>query len=201
MFKNYCININMSVHNIILDLDQTLISAEPTDEFDVKKYEKKSKDFEFIDMDGYYIVYERPGLQQFLTYLFNNFNVSIWTAASKDYALFVIKNIILKDHPERKLDWILFSYHCDFSKREKSGSKDLQLLWDNFKLVGYNKTNTVIIDDYDEVQKTQPNNCINSPLFEFKKNGSEDDKFLHELQIKLDKLKAGETTIAKINEK
>ena len=79
--------------NIILDLDQTLISAEVSEEHNFKKYEMKSKLFDYKDMDGYYIVYERPGLQKFLDYLFENFNVSIWTAASKDYALFIIEKI------------------------------------------------------------------------------------------------------------
>ena len=40
--------------------------------------------------DGHYKVFERPGLQEFLDYLFANFNVSVWTAASKSYALFII---------------------------------------------------------------------------------------------------------------
>jgi TFIIF-interacting CTD phosphatase-like protein len=185
----------MSKTNICLDLDQTLISAEPSEEYNFSKNKEKSKKFLYHDMDGYYIVFERPGLQQFLNYLFENFNVSIWTAASKDYALFIIDKIILNNNPNRKLDYIFFSYHCDLSKNMKKGSKDLSMLWDVYKIEGYTKDNTVILDDYDEVHKTQPGNCIVANAFEFTNDKSEQDKFLEQLIPYLrelnDKVKAG----------
>ena len=83
----------MTTH-VILDLDQTIISAETPKEIDLTGQDKiKAKKFTFHDMDNYYIVFERPGLQKFLDFLFANFSVSVWTAASKDYAAFIIKNI------------------------------------------------------------------------------------------------------------
>lgn len=190
----------------VLDLDQTLISAEPTEEYDFSKNKNKAKKFVFHDMDGYYVVFERPGVQKFLTYLFDNFNVSIWTAASKDYALYVIDKVVLAGNKNRKIDFIFFSYHCDISQSMKKGTKDLSLLWDNFKLIGYSKENTVILDDYDEVHNTQPKNCIIAMPFEFKKDNSEGDDFLEKLlpQVRYlnDKIKAGESisrTVEEIN--
>jgi TFIIF-interacting CTD phosphatase-like protein len=174
-------------HNVILDLDQTLISAESSVEFDLKKNKEKAAKFTYKDMDGYYTVFERPGLQKFLDFLFNNFNVSIWTAASKDYALFIVDNIILNS--DRKLDWIFFSYHCDISKRLKSGTKDLRIIWEDYEIPGYSKDNTVIIDDYDEVYKTQPSNCIIALPFEFTDKDSHKDKFLDGLEKELTKMK------------
>ena len=56
--------------NVLLDLDQTVISAEGDDEYDHDKSKDKAKKFKFHDMDGYYIVFERPGLQPFLDWLF-----------------------------------------------------------------------------------------------------------------------------------
>lgn len=179
----------MSKPNILLDLDQTLISAEPDEEYDFKKYKHKAKLFEYKDMDGYYIVFERPGLQKFLDYIFRNFNVSVWTAASKDYALFIIEKMIINGRKDRKLDWIFFSYHCDISKKLKKGTKDLSMLWDIYKIPGYTEKNTVILDDYDEVYKTQPDNCIIAQPFEFTNEGSEYDKFLEELIPKLKKMR------------
>jgi len=173
----------------VLDLDQTLISAEPTEEYDFSKNKNKAKKFVFHDMDGYYVVFERPGLQPFLTYLFENFNVSIWTAASKDYALFIIDKIILAGNKNRKIDYIFFSYHCDISESIKKGTKDLSLLWDTFKIKGYSKENTVILDDYNEVQNTQPNNCIIALPFKFDEDGSETDKFLENLKPHISSLK------------
>ena len=176
--------------NIVLDLDQTLISAEASEELDVEKYKEKSKLFRSDDMDGYYIVYSRPYLQEFLDYIFKNFNVTVWTAASKDYALFIIEKIVLNNITNRKLDFIFFSYHCDWSKNKKKYSKELCMLWDIHNLPGYNAQNTVIIDDFkSDVHKCQPNNCIIAPPFEFTEDGSENDTFLRDIIPQLDLMK------------
>jgi len=109
----------MNKPNVFLDLDQTLISAESISadnkEFDFKIDGNKAKKFRYKIMDSCYIVFERPGLQKFLDFLFANFNVSIWTAASKDYALYVIENIIINKKKSRHINWTFFSYHCDIS--------------------------------------------------------------------------------------
>lgn len=176
--------------NILLDLDQTIISAEASEELDMSKFSDKHVKFRFDDMDGYYMVYSRPHLQEFLDYAFKNFNVTIWTAASKDYALFIIEKIVLNKRPERKLDFIFFSYHCDLSKKSKKYSKELCMIWDVHKISGYSKNNTVIIDDYkSDVHKCQPNNCIIAPPFEFTKEGSEHDTFLKDIIPKLNEMK------------
>jgi TFIIF-interacting CTD phosphatase-like protein len=174
---------------LILDLDQTVISAEASEEFNFEKYKDKSKLFRSDDMDGYYEIYSRPYLQEFLDYAFKNFNVTIWTAASKDYALFIIEKIIINQKPDRKLDYIFFSYHCDISRKKLKYSKELSTIWDIHKLPGYSSKNTVIIDDYkSDVHKCQPNNCIIAPPFEFTKKGSENDTFLKDIIIHLDKM-------------
>jgi hypothetical protein len=175
--------------NIFLDLDQTVISAEELEDFNPKKHKNKMKKFKYYYMDNYYVIFERPNLQLFLDYLFTNFNVSIWTAAGKDYALFIIKNIILANKKNRKLDYIFFSYHCDISKEYTNNTKDLTMLWKTYKFDKFNKHNTVILDDYDEVYNTQPNNCIIAKPFEFLNENSEKDMFLIDLIPELEKLK------------
>ena len=163
--------------NVILDLDQTLIDAKSTKEYKAdKKIEKK---FEYTNMDDVFIVFHRPHLQEFLTFLFDNFNVSIWTAASKDYALFIIDKIILKNIAKRKIDYIFFLYHGDISIKLTNNSKNLNLLYNQFKLDNYNKDNTIIIDDYDEVCDTQPENCIQ--VKEFYIESGKDDTQLKDL--------------------
>ena len=180
--------------SIILDLDQTLISAESSEEINFEKYKDKESKFRYDDMydrgELIYRVYSRPHLQEFLDYLFKNFNVTIWTAASKDYALFIINKIVLNNQAERKLDFIFFSYHCDLSKKKKKHSKELSMLWDVHNIEGYSSKNTIILDDYKaDVHKCQPNNCIIAPAFEFTKEQSEKDTFLIELMPELDKMK------------
>ena len=184
--------------NILLDIDQTLIDAVPLvldeedDEefFDFRKYKEKARRFDFENMDDYYVIFERPHLQKFLDYIFENFNVSIWTAASKDYALFIIEHIIIGKNANRKLDYTFFSYHCSLSSKLKKGTKDLSMLWDIYKDKKYTPYNTFILDDYDEVYKTQPQNCIEAPEFHFTKKGSEKDSFLLDLIPKLKKNKS-----------
>ena len=175
----------MSRPHFLLDLDQTLISAEPTEEYDFSKNKSKAKKFVFHDMDGYYVVFERPGLQKFLTYLFDNFDVSVWTAASKDYALFIIDKIIIAGNKNRHLNYVFYSYHCDLSNRDKKSSKNLEMLWDIYNFKNFSKDNTVILDDYDEVYNSQPKNCIIAKPFEFKDKNSPKDDFLDNLTIQI----------------
>jgi len=207
VFKQFLKTSNKSemTANFLLDLDQTLISSEKIQDFDTKKYKNKVGKFRKQDMDGYYYVFERPGLQEFLTYLFDNFNVSVCTAASKDYALFIIDKIILAKNTNRKLDYILFSYHCRLSNKIKKTSKNLTMLWDIYKLKGYNKDNTVILDDYrDEVYDPQKKNCIVAKEFNFTDDGSENDDFLPKLTDKLrglvEAVKAGKSVQPMVEE-
>lgn len=169
--------------NVILDLDETLlhsISSEEMKELSDDQVES-IYNFENHNMDDYYTVVERPGLQKFLDYLFENYNVSIWTAASKDYALFVVDKIILQKN-DRKLDWIMFSYHCDISKKEKKGSKDLEMLWDVYEMEGYSKSNTIIIDDHPNVYELQKDNCIYISPFDIDEKTFSKDKVLSKIQ-------------------
>lgn len=175
--------------NIVLDLDQTLISSELKNEVDMFPDREKISKFTKSNMDDYYIVFERPHLQVFLDFLFSNFDVSVWTAASKGYALFVIQNHILKNHPERKLDNIFFDYHCKLSRKMRRNSKSLTMLWKHLELQGYDKSNTYILDDYDSVYKHQPDNTIIAKDFEFFEKNSENDVFLLHLIDELKSLK------------
>ena len=176
----------MEIYNVILDLDSTIIYGEEFKKVnldDIKNIKQKYNNVHTMDT-SYYII-ERPDLQDFLTFLFKNFNVSVWTAASKNYALFIIKEVILKY--DRKLDWFFHSDHCDISSdiSQSKEQKDLNILWEKFKITNYNKDNTLIIDDNELVFKTQTNNCIKVlPPFELK-NKSYDDKFLEKLQKEL----------------
>lgn len=198
--------------NIFLDLDQSIISGEilkeddddyddddeEEDLYDIESNKTKAINFDFQNMENYYVIFERPGLQKFLDYLFKNFNVSVWTAASKGYALFIIEKIVLAGRPERKLDYVFFSYHCKISSKLGKGTKDLSILWDIYKLPGYNAKNTYILDDYDEVYHTQPDNTIIAKPFHFTAHNSENDDFLNNLIIKIKrlrkKLEEGETS-------
>jgi hypothetical protein len=63
------------------------------------------------------------------------------------------------------------------------------MLWDSFKLQGYNSQNTLIIDDNMEVKKIQTCNCYMIPPFEFQEEESEKDEELLHLISKLKEIK------------
>ena len=96
--------------NVLLDLDQTLIFSIPTDKIEESDSDKL-KTLKNHNMDNEYIVFERPYLQEFLDFLFKNFKVSIWTAANKEYALFIMDNIIIGKNKDRKIEYLFFKYH------------------------------------------------------------------------------------------
>ena len=168
--------------NILLDLDNTLISSiKLEDEKLLKKNSRSYNDakerLHWKRMGDDYIVFERPGLQEFLTYLFLNFNVSIWTAATKSYALFIIDEFILKHHPERKLNFILFSHHCRKSMEIKNTQKSLEMIPNQFGLNVY-AANTFIIDDNPEVYEAQKDKCIPIKAFDVSANGDDTNSYI-----------------------
>jgi len=179
----------MKVRNLILDIDETLVSSHPINDFpfDNAIMRKRILDYTFHNMDSYYIIFERPMLQEFLDYAFKNFNVSIWSAASKDYVLFIVKNIILQKE-DRKLDYVFWNYHCKKSKKKYKNKKDLRMLWKYYKLSGYNKKNSLLIDDLTETCETQRDNTINIKKFDILEQ-TRNDKILSGIKRKLSKLK------------
>jgi hypothetical protein len=143
--------------NVILDLDNTIINAiETRDKIKVPL----NTGLDYFDWPPMFKIYARPHLQEFLDFLFANFNVSVFTAADKDYAIDIVRNFIYKDHPERQLTVFFYRYHVEKSHSEYKGVKDLRILWDLFKVPGFYPCNTVIIDDLDMVAKTNSFNCI-----------------------------------------
>jgi hypothetical protein len=188
---------------VFLDLDQTLVHAVEKGELRESMTAKNKKAFASHTMsaDPYYTVFERPGLQPFLDFLFANFNVAIWTAATKDYALYVINKCVLAGKPERKLKYVLFSYHGDISRKACKKSKSLEQLPKIMGLYDCVKTNTVIVDDYDEVYYTQPENCVIAPGFYVDEKDASTDSFLSVLSQRMRGIRSTEgDTCKRINE-
>lgn len=151
------------IKNIILDLDMTLICSL---EINNKSFINPRLDHKV--MKNYFNIYGRPHLQEFLSYIFLNFNVSIWTAASKDYAMFVINKFILENHPERHLKYIFFSYHCDESSLKTGNSKQINFLKKYCNIHDFSSNNTLIIDDNTDVRDCQPEMCYLIKQFDCK---------------------------------
>jgi hypothetical protein len=166
--------------NVILDLDNTLISTVDNDP-SLPYYSK------IYDTNA--LICARPYLFEFLEWLFDNCNVSVFTAADKDYALFIIENFILRDKRgrklNRKLDFIFYRYHVNMGIKEFGGGlKDLRLLWDTFNMYGFNCSNTIIIDDSPDVKMTNPYNAL--LIYPFEAHRGFDDKHLIKVKDRLE---------------
>jgi hypothetical protein len=177
--------------DLVLDLDNTLIYSTGVNR-------KKIFNYRYTILPGDYRIYHRPYLQEFLDYAFNNFNVSIWTAGSREYAYFIYNNIINTPLPyemdgivcqeriDRKIKNIYYDIHCDESSKKYSHetAKDLRYLYDTKQ---YFPCGTIIIDDRPEVTKVNPNNTVRIPAFFAYKE--EDDTGLLNVISKLNVIK------------
>lgn len=175
--------------NLILDLDETIINSEKIKNIDsIEDIKNKYSKLKSHQYENYFLIFERPGLQNFLDYIFENFNVSIWTAASKDYALFIIDNIILSKK-ERILDYIFFDYHTIISNNINKGcTKQIEILKTLFDIKHLKIENTVILDDnINKVYNCQKNNCIVAKPFDLLNDQKSytEDIFLEILQVQL----------------
>ena len=144
--------------NVILDLDNTIINALAQEDRERLPSEFSEK-FKYAEYIPFFRIYERPHLQEFLDWLFANCNVAVYTAAEKDYALFIIENFILiASKPERKkLEFIFTRDHIDLGEKLYPDTmKDLRLVWDFCEVPNFYPSNTVIIDDLDLVYQTNP---------------------------------------------
>lgn len=172
--------------NIVFDLDNTLIYSIPLQKYPKKESYLHSMPHYFMDDD--YVVFERPGLQKFLKWVFKHFNVMVWSAASPEYVEFIAKNILEKYG--RSLEYVLNSENCEDSQEifGENHIKNLKMLWDIHDLEGYGPYNTLIIDDLKMVCKVQPNNSINIKCFNVTKKDSYMDTELREIKKKLKKI-------------
>lgn len=148
--------------HVWLDLDNTLISSLKSNELSNCIFDE-SKGLKITDSD--YTVFARPGLQEFLDYIFSNYAVSVWTAASKSYAAFIIDNFILiPEKPDRKLRYVLFRYHCKKCNKRTRG-KCPKLLSTLKPLFDISSIRSIIVDDHPDVYGGQPEKCINVSAF------------------------------------
>lgn len=169
---------------LLLDLDWTCICAIPMDQLDTVKNPEKFPVYK--DFEKTYRIYERPYLQQFLDKAFKKYKVAVWTAAGISYANFVIDNFILTK-PNRKLEFVMWSDHCDVSEERYDHQKKL-------KMLDFYGMKMVILDDNDEVLDTQSRKSVDSRAFDITQEETGDDDFLFmtalkEIQQKFDKMK------------
>lgn len=157
--------------NLFLDLDETIIFGIPFDtmkifeknlnEKDKQKYSNLiKKSGGLFSKDIGYTIIPRPGLDSFLDFVFKNFSVSVWTAASKDYGKYIIDNFIEKNG--RKLQYYFFLQHCEMSAKltNQQNDKKLDILSKHFNLKEFDLDQTFLLDDNINNYDTQEKNCL-----------------------------------------
>lgn len=150
--------------HVFLDLDETLISSIEQNVFDTKvpqraKAQLLKRPHHFIEG---YIVFERPGVQDFLDRVFKLCKVNVWTAASSGYAADVIDRVVLA-RPNRHLRHVFVDVHC----ASISPAKNIAVL--HKKTGGYLRlgdlNDTIIIDDNPRVARANVGRCIHVPAY------------------------------------
>ncbi|AXN77294.1 CDT phosphatase transcription factor [Heliothis virescens ascovirus 3i] len=145
---------------VFLDLDNTLICSLRLDSAE-SEMARNVNGFVPAVIFSDYEVYKRPHLDEFLSYLFENFRVGVWTAASKDYAAVITAELILRKYPNRRLEMFLSSDETRTAGEEVGGVKNLNALWDLWGAdVIIERDDAIIIDDLPDVYITQPHRCI-----------------------------------------
>jgi len=152
--------------NLVLDIDNTLISTVSKTLVDSIKESGQNIPLHYIINDEIkeMVIYPRPYLQNFLDFVFQHYNVSIFTAAETNYALYVIQNLILQAKSNRKLDFIMTYPHY----------KNCIYLYEKHKYIDYITSknssytieNTKILDDSILVAMSNPDNIIKAEPFE-----------------------------------
>jgi len=168
--------------SLIFDLDNTLIFALSPAE--LKAATKSGMDlgkFESVRMGEDFTIISRPGLQEFLDWVFDRFSVSVFTAASPHYGGYIVDNIILRGDEYRKkwFNTYLARPHFNESIKRFKVPKSLQLFWDTYKLSGFSADTTLLLDDLVDCAVGQ-NMCqtIQADYFVASDKYAEKDNFL-----------------------
>jgi len=168
---------------LILDLDETLIHATST---------KLGDDFAF--QIYHYYVYIRPGLEEFIAFCAQRFQLAVWSSASDDYVAEVVKRIIPKD-VELAFVWgrtrctPLLSPPIDefgYYNTDNPSHYEYAKLLKKVRRLGFDTKRILIVDDTPEKVR----NCYGNAIYPQPFLGNPNDNELMLLAQYLDKLKS-----------
>jgi carboxy-terminal domain RNA polymerase II polypeptide A small phosphatase len=159
----------MAIKLIIFDIDGTLVDTakEGTHNINV----------------GYNIIMKtssRPGIKELMEYCFNNYDVGFYTAASRDYATEILK-LFLTDQQFQSIKFIKDNDNCSKLSLNMNDSgfsydyfvyKPLHKIWKKSyaRNNGWNKNNTLIIEDSPSTCIKNYGNAIYVPSYVYGRN-------------------------------
>lgn len=144
---------------LILDLDETLIYAAE------EKLERES-DFKV----GQYFVYRRPFLESFLDFCFEQFEVAVWTTATKAYAEEILKTILKEN---QKLQFLWTRERCTQVFDEEAREHFFVKRMSKLRRRGLRLESVIVVDDSPNVWKCSYGNLVRVDKFEGDLNDNE----------------------------
>lgn len=123
---------------IILDLDQTLIHDDINNIKQLGQYDAIVTKHEIG-------LYSRPFMVHFLDYLFENYDVAIWTAATENWLMASLNTVLRKYKYKFLFRWDVRQVNLTGKMPNISYQKNLEKVWKVFP--SYNASNTLLIDD------------------------------------------------------
>jgi hypothetical protein len=192
-------NKNRFRDNIVFDLDNTLICAVPFSQLHLLPADLPFIYHDFIideiNNSQNLRIFARPHLHKMLLSVSQFANISVWTAAGKEYADFVVSRFF---PTSIKIDFLFHSEQVQDAVRTYFRFKPLDYIY-SFYPTTYSQNNTIIVDDLTDVASANPNNSIQIKAFKiltdilhtFNKSVIYDTELLtliEELKIKFDTL-------------
>jgi len=157
-------NKNIPINTIVLDIDRTLVHSV---EHYLVKDEWKTH-FTWFAFDEY-IVFLRPYLTEFLTFLFeSSFHIAIFTAGSLKYVKSLMKHVFnpYVDKYNKSLRFVLCEDANSMCINKYGKTKHLPFITDRFPSIDYREC--LIIDDSSQVKRSNGEQCILVPQFVIK---------------------------------
>jgi TFIIF-interacting CTD phosphatase-like protein len=159
---------------IVLDLDATLVHTQNTMQglSDIPDQARGRVYVIAIDDGDYMWGIERPGVKEFLEFVFEHFLiVAIWSAGKRNYVEAIV-NRICRDGPSPHA---IFTY--DDTLRAQSGLyKPLRKMWIDDVLSQFmNEKNTLIVDDNEMTFELNPHNALHIPEYRLGPGEEKDD--------------------------
>lgn len=107
-------------------------------------------------------VYFRPGMREFFVWLFDRFDVGVWTSHSRQNAD-ALAEVVFTEKQRERLVFVMCGDDCLW-KPNYRGCKPLRRVWDAYP--EYGRQNTVIVDDSDDKISEEDAAChVRIPTF------------------------------------
>ena len=151
--------------NIVLDLDNTLVCAVPFSQLHLLPSDLSLIYHDFIvdeiNNNNNTRIFARPHLHKMLLSVSKFANISVWTAAGKEYADFVVSRFFPSSIP---IEFLFHSEQVEDAVRTYFRFKPLEYIY-SFYPTTYSQNNTIIVDDLTDVASANPNNSIQIKAF------------------------------------